>query len=87
MAQVSVKIDQDVRDRLAAVAAEQKTSIASLVAKLSEDTMPYGERVARMERTRARLRESTGVVLTDDDVAAGGRLLQDIAAGRGVEVR
>ncbi|OEV03634.1 hypothetical protein [Streptomyces oceani] len=87
MPQVSVKIDEAVRDRLAAVAAERKTSIAALVEQLSADTLPHAERVARMERTRAHLRETTGVVITDDDVVKGSRLLRDIAEGRGVEVR
>ncbi|MGK5546261.1 hypothetical protein ACSNOH_16250 [Streptomyces sp. URMC 127] len=79
-ADTSIKVSKAARERLGILAAEQGTTIRSLVEELARAKPTRAELAARGAAARAYLREHMGVEVTDEDVAAGDRLLQEVAA-------
>ncbi|KQV14514.1 MULTISPECIES: hypothetical protein [unclassified Kitasatospora] len=83
MADTTIKVSPDTRDRLAALAAAQGTTIGAQVALLVEQ-QPTPEQIAeRVAEGRRLMREHFGMTLTDTDLDQGPNLLQrvyDIAA-------
>ncbi|MEN8655367.1 hypothetical protein ABCR94_33515 [Streptomyces sp. 21So2-11] len=76
----SIKVSKAARDRLGILAAEQGTTIRGLVEDLANSKPTHAELKARGAAARAYLRKHMGVELTTADEAAGGRLLDAIAA-------
>ncbi|MFG2197094.1 hypothetical protein [Streptomyces sp. NPDC048639] len=76
----SIKVSKTVRARLGVLADERGTTIRGLVEELAEATPTQDELKARGELARAYLRDHVGVDVTDDDVAAGDRLLKAMEA-------
>lgn len=83
MADATIKVSPDTRDRLAALAAARGTTIGAQVALLVEQ-QPTAEQIAeRVAEGRRLLREHFGMTLTDTELDDGPDLLQrvyDIAA-------
>jgi len=83
MADATIKVSPDTRDRLAALAAERGTTIGAQVALLVEQ-QPTAEQIAeRVTEGRRLLREHFGMTLGDTELDQGPNLLQrvyDIAA-------
>ena len=80
MADTTIKVDSAVRDRLALLAAERGSTIRDLVAELAQ-TMPSREELAaRQAAAAAYVVEHLTSGLTDEDLAAGERLWQELQA-------
>ncbi|MFJ5229872.1 hypothetical protein ACIQBJ_08195 [Kitasatospora sp. NPDC088391] len=83
MADATIKVSPDTRDRLAALAAARGTTIGAQVALLVEQ-QPTAEQIAeRVAEGRRLLREHFGMTLPDAELDRGPDLLQrvyDIAA-------
>ncbi|WP_051817702.1 hypothetical protein [Kitasatospora sp. NRRL B-11411] len=83
MADATIKVSPETRDRLAALAAARGTTIGAQVALLVEQ-QPTAEQIAeRVADGRRLLREHFGMVLADSELDRGPDLLQrvyDIAA-------
>ncbi|MFJ9461469.1 hypothetical protein ACIRST_41165 [Kitasatospora sp. NPDC101447] len=83
MADATIKVSPDTRDRLAALAAADGTTIGAQVARLVA-AQPTAEQIAeRVAEGRRLLREHFGMTLTDTELDEGPDLLQrvyDIAA-------
>ncbi|WP_327682618.1 hypothetical protein [Kitasatospora sp. NBC_00458] len=83
MADATIKVSPDTRDRLAALAASRGTTIGAQVALLVE-AQPTAEQIAeQVAEGRRLLREHFGMTLTDTELDEGPNLLQrvyDIAA-------
>jgi hypothetical protein len=83
MADTTIKVSAETRDRLAALAAARGTTIGAQVALLVEQ-QPTPEQIAeRVAEGRRLLREHFGMTLTDAELDEGPDLLQrvyDIAA-------
>ncbi|MGF1428607.1 hypothetical protein [Kitasatospora sp. LaBMicrA B282] len=83
MADATIKVSPETRDRLAALAAARGTTIGAQVALLVEQ-QPTAEQIAeRVAEGRRLLREHFGMTLADEDLDQGPDLLQrvyDIAA-------
>ncbi|GAA4839909.1 hypothetical protein [Kitasatospora terrestris] len=83
MADATIKVSPDTRDRLAALAAARGTTIGAQVALLVEQ-QPTQEQIAeRVAEGRRLLREHFGMTLTDSELDRGPDLLQriyDVAA-------
>ncbi|MCT2588423.1 hypothetical protein LHJ74_00420 [Streptomyces sp. N2-109] len=76
----SIKVSKAARARLGVLAAERGTTIRSLVEELAAGRLTRAEREARGQAARAHLREHMGVEVTEDDLAAGDRLLPEMEA-------
>lgn len=83
MADATIKVSPDTRDRLAALAAARGTTIGAQVALLVE-AQPTAEQIAeRVAEGRRLLRENFGMTLSDTELDEGPDLLHrvyDIAA-------
>ncbi|AUG75680.1 hypothetical protein CFP65_0731 [Kitasatospora sp. MMS16-BH015] len=78
MADATIKVSSDTRDRLAALAAAQGTTIGAQVALLVEQ-QPTPEQIAeRVAEGRRMLREHFGMTLTDTELDQGPDLLQRV---------
>ncbi|WP_329492665.1 hypothetical protein [Kitasatospora herbaricolor] len=78
MADATIKVSPDTRDRLAALAAASGTTIGAQVALLVEQ-QPTPEQVAeRVAEGRRLLREHFGMTLTDTELDQGPDLLQRV---------
>lgn len=60
MADANVRIPEEARDRLAAVAAAEGLSLRAYLARLAETVLTPTERAERAEKARAALRAWTG---------------------------
>jgi hypothetical protein len=60
MADANVRISEEARDRLAAVAAAEGLSLRAYLARLADAVLTPEERTARAEQARALLKEWTG---------------------------
>jgi hypothetical protein len=83
MADTTIKVTQETRDRLAALAAAEGTTIGAQVALLVERQPTPQQIVERVAEGRRLLREHFGMTLTDEELDHGPDLLQrvyDIAA-------
>jgi hypothetical protein len=76
MADTTIKVPTEVRDRLAVLAASRSTTIGRLVADLAETTLTDEERAERVEATRRIVREQTGYSVTADDQAKVNALIE-----------
>jgi hypothetical protein len=76
MADTTIKVPTEVRDRLAVLAASRSTTIGRLVADLAETTLTDEERAERAEATRRIVREQTGHTVTADDQAKVNALIK-----------
>jgi hypothetical protein len=70
MADANVRIPEEARDRLAAVAAAEGMSLRAYLARLAEAVLTPEERAEQAERARAVLQEWTGYA--PDSVAQKG---------------
>ncbi|MBD0672929.1 hypothetical protein ACIQOW_31060 [Kitasatospora sp. NPDC091335] len=78
MADATIKVSPDTRDRLAALAATRGTTIGAQVALLVEQ-QPTAEQIAeRVAEGRRLLREHFGMTLTDTELDQGPDLLQRV---------
>ncbi|MFE6031366.1 hypothetical protein [Streptomyces niveus] len=85
MSDANVRIPEEAKDRLAAIAAAEGLSLRAYLARLAETLLTPGERAERAERARAALKEWNGYAPTaeqerDLDGELDRRLAQ--AAGR-----
>jgi hypothetical protein len=78
MADTTIKVSTETRDRLATLASESGTSIGQLVARLSRQQFTAEEIAERVARTRQVLRESFGMTLTDEELDAGPNILNQV---------
>ncbi|WP_432094019.1 hypothetical protein [Streptomyces sp. bgisy100] len=76
----SIKVSKAARERLGLLATEQGTTIRGLVEELARTRPTQAELQARGEAARAYLRDHMSVEVTDDDLAAGDRILQAMHA-------
>ncbi|MER8188399.1 hypothetical protein [Kitasatospora sp. NPDC094015] len=78
MADATIKVSPDTRDRLAALAAARGTTIGAQVALLV-DQQPTAEQIAeRVAEGRRLLREHFGMTLSDTELDQGPDLLQRV---------
>lgn len=82
MADTTIKITDEVRDRLRTLAEERGTSVRNLVERLAAETATEAERTERTARGLAYVRANLCRDLTDDDVRRAQLWRADIAAGR-----
>ncbi|SEC24747.1 hypothetical protein SAMN04490357_1542 [Streptomyces misionensis] len=64
MSDVNVRIPEEARDRLAAIAAAEGMSLRAYLARLADTLLTPAERAERAERARAALQEWTGYAPT-----------------------
>ncbi|MFE9454798.1 hypothetical protein [Streptomyces sp. NPDC006739] len=64
MSDANVRIPEEARDRLAAIAAAEGMSLRAYLARLAETLLTPDERAERAERARAALREWNGYAPT-----------------------
>ncbi|MEU6594091.1 hypothetical protein ABZ923_33605 [Streptomyces sp. NPDC046881] len=64
MPDANVRIPEEARDRLAAIAAAEGMSLRAYLARLAETLLTPDERAARAEQARAALREWNGYAPT-----------------------
>ncbi|MBT2409618.1 MULTISPECIES: hypothetical protein [unclassified Streptomyces] len=64
MPDANVRIPEEARDRLAAIAAAEGMSLRAYLARLAETLLTPDERAARAEQARAALKEWNGYALT-----------------------
>jgi len=87
MADTTIKVPTETRDRLAVLAAEQGTSIGQLVSRLAAE-QPTAEQIAeRVAEGRRVLREQFGMTLTDDQLDQGPDLLRRVYAVAAADTR
>ncbi|WP_156726543.1 hypothetical protein [Streptomyces apocyni] len=82
MADTTIKVTDDVRDRLRILADERGTSVRSLVERLATELPTDTERAERTARGLAYIRANLCPDLTDDDVRRAQEWRADIVAGR-----
>ena len=86
MTDTSIKVDESTRNRLNLIARDQGKTVKDLVAELAEGTPTSAELQARFEAARDYIRSHLCPELTDDDIEAGQRLLDEILADDGGHV-
>jgi hypothetical protein len=64
MSDANVRIPQEARDRLAAIAAQEGLSLRAYLARLAQTLLTPQERAERAERARAALQEWSGYAPT-----------------------
>jgi hypothetical protein len=64
MPDANVRIPEEARDRLAAIAAAEGLSLRAYLARLAESMLTPAERAERAEKARAALRDWTGYAPT-----------------------
>jgi hypothetical protein len=82
MADTTIKITEEVRDRLRLLAEERGMSTRAFVEKLVAATPTESERAERTARGIAYVRANFGVELTDADLRDGAAWRTAIATGR-----
>ncbi|MGV9567111.1 hypothetical protein [Streptomyces sp. NPDC003480] len=80
--ETSIKVSTATRDRLAALASEQGTTIRQLVEELAEGRPTEAEYAERAEQARAELASLLGTVPSDQAEAKARGLLQRLGAGQ-----
>lgn len=86
MSDTTIKVDPQVRDRLAALARERGTTIRDLVGDLAETTQTRQELQARFEAAKVYVEEHfLAEPLTEQDLADGERFWQDLAGAGEVQ--
>ncbi|MBC6464699.1 hypothetical protein [Actinomadura alba] len=82
MATTTIKVDSEVRDRLAALARERGCTIGDLVRNLADTTPTRDELDARHRAAVEYIRGHLVPDFDESDVAAGRRLWDDLKAGK-----
>lgn len=82
MGHTTIKVTNEVRDRLALLAKERGCTIGEIVGELALATLTEGELEARRDAAVRYIREHMIPDFGDDDMAAAEQLWQDLAAGR-----
>ncbi|MCC3770493.1 hypothetical protein [Streptomyces sp. UNOC14_S4] len=82
MADTTIKITDEIRDRLRTLAEERGTSTRSFVERLISEIPTHAEREERTARALAYVRTNLCPDLTDDDVRRAQEWRADIVAGR-----
>ncbi|WP_225101833.1 hypothetical protein [Streptomyces sp. CoH27] len=80
--ETSIKVSAATRDRLAALASEQGTTIRQLVEELAESRPTEAEYAERVEQARAELASVLGTVPSEQAEAKARGLLQRLGAGQ-----
>jgi class 3 adenylate cyclase len=78
----TIKVDSQVRDRLAHLARERGVTIRDLVAALAASTPTNEELAARAETATAYVRDRINPRLSEADLAAGEKFWAELEAGR-----
>jgi hypothetical protein len=78
MADTTIKVTTETRDRLADLAGEQGTSIGQLVARLAEQQPTAAQIRQRVAEGRRLMRDHFAMRLTDDELDQGPDLLQRV---------
>ncbi|WP_018347506.1 hypothetical protein [Longispora albida] len=81
MSDTSLRVDSAVRDRLAEIADDQGLSVKKLLANFAENTLTRAERQARTEAASAYTAQHLVPGFGPEDLAAGERLWENLAAG------
>ncbi|MGP9018336.1 hypothetical protein ACT1U9_07990 [Streptomyces sp. BR1] len=82
MADTTIKISDEARDRIRQLAEERGLSTRAYVERVVAATPTESERAERTARAVAYVRANFGVDLTDDDLRAAEQWRQDILAHR-----
>lgn len=82
MADITIKISDEVRDRLRMLAEERGISVRALVERLAAQTATEAERAEATARGLAHVRAHLCPDLTDEDVRRAQQWRADIAVGR-----
>lgn len=82
MADTTIRVSAEVRDRLATLAREQGTTIRDLLTDLAGARLTREERDARTAAATAYIREHLVPDFGDEDVEAGRQMWRDLEAGR-----
>ncbi|WBO69616.1 hypothetical protein [Streptomyces camelliae] len=80
--ETSIKVSSATRDRLAALASEQGTTIRQLVEELAAGRPTEAEYAERAEQARAELASVLGTVPSEQAEAKARGLLQRLGAGQ-----
>ncbi|MEU8692833.1 hypothetical protein [Streptomyces sp. NPDC048665] len=80
--ETSIKVSAATRDRLAALASEEGTTIRQLVEELAEGRPTQAEYAERAEQARAELASVLGTVPSEQAEAKARSLLQRLGAGQ-----
>ncbi|MET9610376.1 hypothetical protein ABZZ17_35765 [Streptomyces sp. NPDC006512] len=81
--ETSIKVSAATRDRLAALASEQGTTIRQLVEELAEGQPTQAEYAERAEQARAEFASVLGTVPSEEAEAKARGLLERLGARRG----
>ncbi|MFC8016104.1 hypothetical protein [Streptomyces cinereoruber] len=88
MSDTTIKVDTQVRDRLAALARERGTTIRNLVGDLADTTPTRQELQERFDAAKAYVEENfLDTPLSDDDLVEAEQFWQNVAAGSAGEVQ
>ncbi|GAA0303417.1 hypothetical protein GCM10010302_47420 [Streptomyces polychromogenes] len=84
MPDANIRIPEEAKDRLAAIAAAEGLSLRAYLARLAETLLTPAERAERAERARTALREWTGYAPTaTEELSLDGELDRRLAEARG----
>ncbi len=87
MADTTIKVSKEVRDRLALIAADRGISIGALIREFAAATYTREELKARHEAATAYIREHLVPDFNEDDMSRGEQMWRELAAGRLTELR
>lgn len=82
MANTTIKVNTEARDRLAVLAKERGCTIGELVNEFAQATPTREELQARLDSAVAYVREHLVPDFDETDVAAGKEMWRELAAGR-----
>ncbi|MEU9995186.1 hypothetical protein [Streptomyces sp. NPDC050848] len=82
MADTTIKVSDETRDRLRTLAEERGLSTRAYVERMVAEIPTESERAERTAKAVAYVREQFGADLTDDDLREGREWRQSIARGR-----
>ncbi|MFB9522812.1 MULTISPECIES: hypothetical protein [Streptomyces] len=85
MADTTIKVDPDTRDRLMVLARERGMTMRDLLTELAGATPTREELRKRYEATKTYCETHFGVTLTDDDHDRAEQAWKDLEAGRPVD--
>jgi predicted DNA-binding ribbon-helix-helix protein len=86
VADTTIKIDADIRDRLEVLARARGCTVADLIADLATHAPTREDQDARQQAATAYIREHLVPDFDDQDVAAGEKLWRDLASGRATAI-
>jgi hypothetical protein len=86
MADTTIKVTTETRDRLAILAAERDTTVKDLVEDLAKTRLTAAELKARGDAAFEYIRTHIRGDFSEEDRVEGRRLMDDLAAGRITEL-